>query len=355
MDDSTLRERLAALGLSEKEVATYLSVLESGGAKASEIASDTGVSKRYVYSLAEQLEARGMVEVDDHATPTRVRPRPPEEVIDSLAAQLEEMETALESRYAEEDEPETQFDVIKARATVLGRLADSIDQATNEITLTLPRRYLEEVQESLAAAVERGVLVLLVVTDAPEGEITPADVEGLASVVRTTPQPTPIMLTVDQSFGLVSPLDVVSRADSDQQAIAFVQPRLVPVIVGSFLGNYWQMAQELVVAEPLALPGTFTNFRQAVHQATCWLREETPVEMHAAVTPVNAEDDRETLSGIVVETRQGLVRPETNSYPIQHSLLVDTGEGTVTVGGPGSFLEDYETSEVELRAVEESR
>ncbi|MFB6177253.1 MAG: TrmB family transcriptional regulator sugar-binding domain-containing protein, partial [Halobaculum sp.] len=165
-------------------------------------------------------------------------------------------------------------------------------------------------------------------------------------------QPTPIMLTVDQSFGLVSPLDVVSRADSDQQAIGFVQPRLVPVIVGSFLGNYWQMASEAIVAEPLALPGTFTNFRQAVHQATCLLRNGRAVEMEAAVSPVNAEDDRDRLTGRVVETRQGLVRPETNSYPIQHSLVVETDGETVSVGGPGSFLEDYETTEVELRAAE---
>jgi sugar-specific transcriptional regulator TrmB len=228
MDDSTLRDRLTALGLSEKEVATYLAVLESGGAKASEIAADTGVSKRYVYSLAEQLADRGMVTVDDHTVPTRVRPRPPEEVIDSLASQLESVESALSERYSETERADTTFDVIKSRATVLGRLAETVGQAANEITLTLPYRYVDEVREELAAAVDRGVLVLLVVTDPPEEGVEPSDVDGLASVARTTRQPTPIMLTVDQSFGLVSPLDVVSRADSDQQAIAFVQPRLVP-------------------------------------------------------------------------------------------------------------------------------
>lgn len=348
MDDETLRERLTALGLSEKEVATYLSVLESGGSKASEIAADTGVSKRYVYSLAEQLADRGLVTVEDHTVPTRVRPRPPEEVIESLAARLDEMEAALEARYDERDREETTFDVIKSRATVLSRLSETVAQASNEITLTLPERYVEEVRPELEAAVDRGVLVLLVVTDTPAEGIDPDAVAGAASVARTTTQPTPIMLTVDQSFGLVSPLDVVSRADSDQQAIGFVQPRLVPVIVGSFLGNYWQMAQELAAADPLPLPETFTNFRQAVHQATLHLRGDRPVQMTAPVRPVVAEDDPETISGTVVGTRQGLVRPETNSYPIEHSLVVETADGTVTVGGPGSFLEEYEADEVEL-------
>jgi hypothetical protein len=98
----------------------------------------------------------------------------------------------------------------------------------------------------------------------------------------------------------------------------------------------------------LALPGTFTNFRQAVHQATCWLRAGQPVSATVAVRPVTAADDPGELTGPVVETRQGLVRPETNSYPIQHSLVVEVDGETVTVGGPGSFLEDYETDEVEL-------
>jgi sugar-specific transcriptional regulator TrmB len=353
MDDTTLRDRLAALGLSEKEVSTYLSVLESGGAKASDIAADTGVSKRYVYSLAEQLADRGMVTVDDHTVPTQVRPRPPSEVIDSLTSQLEEMEAALDERYAQSDREEVTFDVIKSRATVLRRLSESIQEATTEVTLTLPHRYVEEVRSELRAAVDRGVLVLLVVTDPPSDGLDADTVDGLASVTRTTRQPTPIMLTVDQSFGLVSPSTVVSQADSDERAIAFVQPRVAPVIVGSFLGNYWQIAAELAISEPLSLPGTFTNFRHAVLQATLLLRRDQPVSLTAPVEPVTATDDRDELSGEIVETHQGLVEPETNEFPVQHSLVVETDRETVTVGGPGSFLEDYETTEVELRATEE--
>lgn len=352
MDDSTLRDRLSALGLSEKETAMYLFVLESGGGKASEIAADTEVSKRYVYSLAEQLADRGLVTVDDHTVPTQVRPRPPDKVVASLTEQLESLEEALADRYERRERDEMTFDVIKSRATVLGRLAETLTQATNEATLTLPYRYLEEVREELSAALNRDVLVLLVVTDPPADGVDPAEVAGIASVARTTRQSTPIMLTVDQSFGLVSPLDVVSRANSDQRAIAFVQPRLVPVIVGSFLGNYWQMAEELTVAAPLSLPETFTNFRQAVHQATCRLRADQPVGVTASVRPAAADDDPGEITGEIVKTRQGLVRPETNAYPIQHSLVADTGDETVTVGGPGAFLEEYETDEVELRILE---
>jgi len=69
----------------------------------------------------------------------------------------------------------------------------------------------------------------------------------------------------------------------------------------------------------------------------------------ASVRPIQAADDPGTIEGTVVETRQGLVEPQTNAYPIEHTLVVDTGEETVTVGGAGSFIEDYEATEVTLR------
>jgi len=70
MDDSTLRDLLGRFGFSAKEIDTYLTLLEHGEAKASTIAEAAGVSKRYVYSVSETLEARGFVDVDDHVVPT---------------------------------------------------------------------------------------------------------------------------------------------------------------------------------------------------------------------------------------------------------------------------------------------
>lgn len=58
MDEDALRTRLRDFGLSEKEVSTYLTILDHGEAKASDIADDAGVSKRYDYSVADDLETR---------------------------------------------------------------------------------------------------------------------------------------------------------------------------------------------------------------------------------------------------------------------------------------------------------
>jgi len=346
MDDSTLRDRLGQLGLSEKEVDTYLSILGSGEATASEIADDTGVSKRYVYSISESLEDRGFVEVNDHVVPTTIRARPPEEVIDALTDQLEEMGGALDSRYSASAREPQQFDVIKSRVTVIKRLTEYIRNADREIMLSVPQQYLPEISEDLAAAVDRGVLVMLVVSSADD--LRAEELTGLASVIRSWDRAMPIMLTVDAQFGLVSPAEMVTRTNSDQRAIAFVQQQLVPVLSGSFLGNYWLMATEVSVTDPATLPATYHDFRHAVLQATLHLRAGHDVHVSADVRAVQADDDITTIEGTVVETKQGVAEPETNSYPIEHTLVVDIGDRTVSLGGSGSFIEDYETDAVTL-------
>ncbi|MBX0322959.1 TrmB family transcriptional regulator [Halomicroarcula sp. F13] len=346
MDDSTLADRLTQLGLSEKEVDTYLSILQNGEAKASEIADDTGVSKRYVYSISESLEKRGFVEVNDHVVPTTIRARPPSEVIEALSDQLEEMETALDDRFSDTERRAQQFDVIKSRVTVVKRLTEYLANAEREVMLSVPQQYLPEIADELEAAVDRGVLVLLVVSSATD--VDGDDVAGMASVARAWDQEMPIVLTVDGQFGLVAPADIIIRSNSDQRAIAFVQEQLVPVLSGSFLGNYWPMSSEIYVAEPRVLPATYQNFRQPVLEATLRLRADEEVHVSALVQPVQADDDPGTLEGTVVDTRQGLAEPQTNAYPIEHTLVVDTGEETVTIGGPGSFIEDYEADEVTL-------
>ncbi|MBV0902588.1 TrmB family transcriptional regulator [Haloarcula salina] len=346
MDDSTLSDRLSQLGLSDKEVDTYLSILQSGEATASEIADDTGVSKRYVYSISNSLEDRGFVAVNDHVVPTTIRARPPEEVVDSLTDRLEEMGGALDERYSESVKEPQQFDVIKSRTTVVKRLTEYIADADHEIMLSVPQQYLPEVGEELAAALDRGVLVMLVVSSADD--FRAEDAAGRGTVVRAWDHEMPIMLTVDAQFGLVSPAEMVTRTNSDQRAIAFVQRQLVPVLSGSFLGNYWPMAEEVFVADPAPLPATYRDFRHAVLQATLRRRAGETVQAAAQVSPVQADDDPGRVEGAVVETRQGLVEPHTNAYPIEHSLVVDVGDRTVTLGGSGSFLEDYETDAVTL-------
>ncbi|WP_435125774.1 TrmB family transcriptional regulator [Halobaculum sp. D14] len=349
MDDGSLSELLGRLGLSEKEIDTYLTLLEHGEAKASDVADDAGVSKRYVYSISEKLEERGFVEVNDHVVPTTIRANPPGEVVETLTDQVESMQPALEERYSAAAPESEQFEVIKARVTVLKRISERIATADEEVTLSIPAAHLDEVADALRAAVERGATALLVVTNVEDPESY--DFDGLAHAVRAWREPMPTMLTVDRRSGLVAPAEMVARSNSGKRAIAFTQQQLAPVIVGSFFGNYWPMADEVFVADPEPLPATYTDFRAAILQSALHLRQETEIVARVAGSWVGDGSDV-TLTGAVTGVRQGLVEPRNNTFPVENSLLVDVDGETVSVGGKGAFVEDVEAERVTLEPAE---
>ena len=347
MDESELTARLRGFGLSEKEVATYLTILDHGEAKASTIAEGAGVSKRYVYSVSDELEERGFVEVNDHAVPTTIRARPPEEVIGTLTGALEEMRADLEARYTAVAETDDQFEVIKARPTVLKRIRHLLGRAQDEVTLSAPHSTFEEVRDDLVAATDRDVAVLLLLTGVEDG----SEVEGLAgaaSVVRVWGEHGPTMLTVDATSGLTAPNEMLGRTTSDLRAISYTQEQLVAVLVGSFLGNYWPMAEEVYTEEPTALPHSYDGFRHAVLQATLHLDAGTDLEATVEVLPVHEGDGERTIEGRVVETRQSLVEPTTSAFAVENAIVIETEEGEVRVGGPGAFVEEFEGRRVTL-------
>ncbi|AUX09031.1 TrmB family transcriptional regulator [Halalkaliarchaeum desulfuricum] len=350
MDESTLVDLLGRFGFSDKEIDTYLTLLAHGEATASQIADAAGVSKRYVYSVGETLEKRGFAEVNDHVVPTVIRAKPPEEVIENLQSDVEAMRPGLTERYAEVEPTAEQFEVVKSRVTVLKRIRTLIDEAETELVLSLPLSYLPDVREELSDAVDRGVLVLLIASDVDDpSELadTLPELGEIASVTRTWSEPMPTMLAVDSRIGVLAPMEMLVRSNSDRQAIVFTQEQLGPVIVGSFLGNYWPVAEEVAVVDPAPLPRTFSDFRHAVLQATRHLRAGT--DLRASVEGRTTADDEPTsIEGRVVDVTQGLIVPANNEFPVEHSLTLETEDGTVTVGGPGAFVEDVEASDVTL-------
>ena len=344
MDDATLRAHLRRFGLSEKEVDTYLTLVAHGEATASTIADVAGVSKRYVYSVSETLEDRGFVEVADHAVPTTIRALPPEGVVEELVRDAEAMGPALEARYTSTEPSTDQFEAVKSRVTVLKRVRSFLDDAEEELVLSIPLDVLTEVGDALRAARDRGVLVVLLVsgTDDP-----PAEAAALGSVVRVWSETMPLMVTVDRRVGAIAPVEMLASAHSDSQAVVFAQQHLGPVVVASFFGNYWPVAREAAVADPVALPATYDDFWHSIFQATLWSRADA--DLRATIEGrTTADNEYIELDCRVVGVTQGLIEPTTNSFPVEHSLTVEADGRTYTVGGYGAFLETIEADRVTL-------
>ncbi|WP_135533785.1 TrmB family transcriptional regulator [Halostella pelagica] len=341
MKKGALIDHLRRFGFSETEIETYLTILEHGSAKASTIAEDADVSNRYVYNVVERFEDRGFVEVNDHVTPSTIVARPPSEVVAALREDLERIESELEDRFNAPTELQQDVQVIKSRSTAYNRTVVLIDGATEVLTLSLPASVVPKVRDALLAAVDRGVLTLVLVTGVDDS-VDETAFDGIGNVVRVWSETAPMLLTVDQQSALFMPSELISGEQTDNGAISLVQDQLVPSLTSSILGNYWQISDETWVAEPSVLPRTYSMFRHAVLDAALHLRDGGPIDARIETR------DGETIDGRIVDVRQGLAERTTSRFPIENTIVVETPSGRVTVGGRNAFIEEYQAAETVL-------
>ncbi|MBX0293523.1 TrmB family transcriptional regulator [Haloarcula nitratireducens] len=357
-ETETIRAKLQQYGFSETAAETYLAVVERGSATASTVAEAAGVSTSYVYDVCDDLAADGFVAVDDHRTPTEIRAVPPAEAFGALRTDLDALESAVTARYERPADDEETFEVVKSRATIGKRLVSHIDAAESEVILQLPARRLPVVADALRRARERGVLVLLTL-GAGEGDESKSDLDrvsemggrldGLANVVRSGLAGAPSLLATDQERGFVSPATMLSWDHDQTRAITFRQDAVASVLVGSYLGNYWPMGEELLVTRPPSLPATYEMFRHTVFAAELQMRTGTDVSVDLYARRVGTDDPFETVTGTVVDARQNLVEPGNSDFGFENSLIVDTGTERISVGGYGAFLEDFECKQATVR------
>ena len=346
--DVTVRDRLQQYGLSETAADTYLAVVEQGPATARTVAETAGVSKSYVYDICDSLAADGFVTVDDHRTPTVIRAMPPSEAFGALKRDLDTLEAAVQTRYEDTPADDNSFEVVKSRPTIVKRLEQHIDAADCEVVLQVPARRLPDIHEPLRRARERGILVLLALSgyDAATMEL---DLKGVANAVRIGLDGAPSLLATDQQRGFVSPSTMLSWDHDETNAITFTQEAVAAVLVGSYLGNYWPIGEEVLVSRPPSLPVRYDMFRPVVFATTLALRAGKSVVADLYARPTGSDDDFEVISGEVVDIRQNLVEPHNSDFGFENSLVVDTDVGRISVGGYGAFLEDYEVKHTTLR------
>jgi hypothetical protein len=238
------------------------------------------------------------------------------------------------------------LETYRTRPAVIDAVRSLIDGADESVTLAVPKSTLSTFAPQLRAAIERDVLVLLLV----HGETTASTpaYDDIATAVRTIGRGiTPLHVTVDVKRGLTGHVRVLTELDGDYQATRFDSENLAHDEFTMFLGIHWLMGTERYVASVGSFPQTFSAFEFAVLAAALALRDEIPITASAAV--VSTVDGTETtISGPVVNVRQSLVYPASSSNPAERSITVETDDGPVTVGGNGATKEAYECREITL-------
>lgn len=341
--DGSLVAVLSSIGLSEASIQTYLALLSRGEATTRPLAEDAGITQRAVYDIVERLADRGLVHVNDHASPTTVRAIPPDEAISDLTSQLDSIRPELEERFVETAPQTTEIQMIKTRETVLKQLHEAIETASNEILLSIPTFLYPELKSTLKAANERGVFVLLILSGPNELDETTESFDGVATAVRRWKQDLTVVSVVDNEMAMIGDPALLSNARTTEEYVSLSQRHLAGSVSGLYLSGYWPASTEVFVVDPKELPRTFGWFRRALLCAT--LHYHTGRDLHATITTTT----NDTVSGPVTDIRQALIEPFNNEFALEQVFVIESNAGTITIGGPGSFAEDYEAQSVTLR------
>ena len=86
---------LTQLGLSDKQQAAYLALLELGSAAPADIAQRAGLKRPTVYDLLSELEARGLIVSADDGGRRRYHAKPPRALLDLVRLQERQLKAAL--------------------------------------------------------------------------------------------------------------------------------------------------------------------------------------------------------------------------------------------------------------------
>lgn len=362
MDDTPLVNKLRSFGLTDKEIQTYLVLLQEGDTVVSQVAERAGVSKRHVYNTASKLEDRNLIEIHDFVTPTRLRPLTPEQVKQSFAREVSELNEILESRFNQYQYEFSGVDVLKSRATMIKRIRQILNSASQRIMIVIPVSLLSELEDELASAVERDVLVLLLLTNGPAEAIT-HDLESIAHVGRVNERRTAIQLTVDGTCGLIAPHGILSNEPQSQtRAIVLGNGETERVLLNAFSGNVWPHSTQIHVCEADALPKSYTSHHLSVLQATLHKENDTKVFAKMEVyekrdvdtseedftkdSPQGKEQLTKYVEGEVVNTIQWMTGPE-GERPVA-TIELDVEDEIIQVGGPRCVYEDYEAVQTRL-------
>lgn len=240
---------------------------------------------------------------------------------------------------------------LETGSALVDALHETIDRADEEVMLATSPTGLDRVADPLAAAIERDVLVWVVLYGGPGTAGTALD--DVATIARTWPGGADGLTTLvaDGRAGVVAPERLLTGVDAERtgtNGTAFVDTFLEHLASVFFVAQVWSMGREVLVPLPVELPREFQQFRRTVMEATLHLRRRSRVLATVDASPTDDRDRRRTVTGEVINVRQRTIAPSTSGFVGETTLILRTDEGRVTVGGRNAYVEDYVAHAVTL-------
>jgi len=333
---SSLEHIAERLDFGEYEAKAYLTILEHGELTAAEIAEYTDIPQPRVYDTVRSLSDSGLVELRE-SRPMKVLAIDPQEAFADYRDSLSSLVTGLNERYTQPAREAEGVSLVKSRPTMLRYLEDVIESAEYELMVSLTPDLLERYHETLADVQSKGVAVEILLSPAAA---VPGpdefDYVDVATTVRTRRGvTTPIVAVADGEYAMYATREGIEGAE-DRYGVIFNRSELGFLLSG-FLNTVLWTTAETIVEEPVAdqFPRRYGTIRRCVSDLS-----QLDGTYYASIEGRDVETGEHTLvEGEIVD-----VLSENNW--VAASLVVDTGDREVEIGGQVAALEDIEAHEI---------
>jgi len=347
-------DSLRELGLTEYQSRTYVAAVRLGTARPNDLADESNVPQARIYGVIDELEDRGLVEVHQRSKGKEVTAPPPEQALDGLKRRhiSEFTETANEaaaslSRLHERKRASGEFvSMVSHRESALRHAERAIESAEWWLTLSLSPELYRRLADDVAAALDRGVTVRLLLRADDDG-----DQAGQALPGHSFPEGLRVryreladtFVLADRQYGVYSS----ARPTGDSEPYIIMQEPNLVLVFQSYAEQIWPASE--VVRTGDGLPRRYLDPWHAVAD----LRER----LDAGEPFIATVTGRETATG-AAGTWTGRVAgydvagPTEADFsmaiPVTASLTIETDEGTVSVGGWKARVEDVAADGVEI-------
>lgn len=358
MTDENIEAALESLGLTQYQAAAYSAVLRLGSSSAVDIAEEGDIPQSRVYDVLRELESNGYVETYEQDS-LHARALDPDDVKANLREHAETLSDAADSIdtiWQKSGFDDHQITLVQRRETVFEEARDAIREADTEIQIAATPAQFDRLRPSLVEARNRDVFVRLTIFPPEEGEtvdLSSVSLEGAVTEAKEQQLPAQFVLLVDRSTTCFAPNGAALR---EEFGIIANSVPLAYVFHWFFLTALWEVWPVVYSERGDEPPIPYIDIRQCVRDIVVLLDEGATITVSVDGEDVATGESRQ-LSGTVADvTYEGEGRvdgyPSLSDVAGQTTIIVDTGDEEVSVGGWVPTVEDIEMHRLTIEGIE---
>lgn len=355
-DRESLTGILTDAGFSQYEADVYLSVLELSDASASDISEISPVPRSRVYDVLRDLERQGYLETYEQDS-LRARISDPSAIVEDLTERSQDFSEAaagIEETWEKPQVKQSSVRVFQDHDTTIEEARAHLSEADNIVHLAVSPDELTDIQETLEALRERGVIVRIALHEGHNEFDDPSDLSSLypdvATEVRFCTSLLPFVALIN---GDTTIFGVQSQRGREYGMVVNDH------ILSSILHWYFQIQ----LWEPWDAVYSSSDTSDMMYVSIRELIRDIESVRDAGETVIVRVEGIETLSGdrvtitgpvddiVYADSRATGDQPFSQPF-IQAAIVVNDGTRTYTIGGYGAILEDVRATQITVVSME---